>query len=148
MNIHFFVPNSLAQSAKAATGEQSEVTATTNNASVSDSANRQVDLQFGGSLCAVCLNAFKIRLSNLPGVKSVEISVDKINPKSGHPPKVAHAFVGYDPAQISVATLAETIKRNDFEFLSAKDKSNDSNNDSNNNSNDNNNNKDGHNLKH
>jgi copper chaperone CopZ len=122
LNIQFFASKLIEQSANAATGEQSEVTATTNNASASDSANRQVDLQFGGSLCAVCLNAFKIRLSNMPGVKNVEISVDKINPKSGHPPKVAHAFVGYDPEQISVANLIETIKRNDFEFLAAKDK--------------------------
>jgi copper chaperone CopZ len=138
LNIHFCVPNSIAQSVKAVTGEQSEVTDITNNASASNSANRQVDLQFGGSLCAVCLNAFKIRLLNMPGVKSVEISFDKINPKSGHPPKVAHAFVGYDPEQISVATLVETVKRNDFKFLSAKDKTD----------NGNSNNNEGHNLKH
>jgi copper chaperone CopZ len=117
VNIHFFALNLIASSAKAATGEQSEVTA-------SDSQNRLVDLQFGGSLCAVCLNAFKIRLMNIPGVKNVEISVDKINPKSGHPPKVAHAVVGYDPEQISVANLIETIKRNDFQFLAAKPKVN------------------------
>jgi copper chaperone CopZ len=108
LNIHFFSSKSLAQFAKAATGEQSEI--------------RLVDFQFGGSLCPVCLNAFKIRLSNMPGVKNVEISVDKVNPRSGHPPKVAHAFVGYDPEQISKENLIEIIKRNDFKFLAAKEK--------------------------
>ena len=80
-----------------------------------------MELQFGGSLCPVCLNAFKIRLLSMKGVQDVEIKVDKSNPKSGHPPKLAHAFVGYDPEQISPANLIETIKRNDFQFLVAKE---------------------------
>lgn len=83
---------------------------------------QEVEIQFGGSLCAVCLNAFKTRLLTMPGIKNAEIIVDKANPKSGRPPKVAHAFIGYYPEQISKANLIETFKRNDFQFIAAKDK--------------------------
>ena len=80
-----------------------------------------VELQFGGSLCAVCLNAFKTRLLATEGISSVDIAVEKKNPKSGHPPKVATATVDYSPDKITKDNLIETIKRNDFQFLTAKE---------------------------
>jgi len=110
----------MSQSSNSTPDSKSESTSDSTSSVVA--ANTQtVALQFGGSLCPVCLNAFKNRLLATDGVSSVDIVVEKKTQKSGHPPKIATATVDYTPEKISKDILIETIKRNDFQFLTARE---------------------------
>ncbi len=80
---------------------------------------RRLELRFGGSLCPTCLVYFEKKLYDTDGVRQVDMAISKKRP--GQLAKEATATVDYDSSKVSKDELIDMVKRNDFQFIQAKD---------------------------
>ncbi len=67
-------------------------------------ADAKVTIPVGGMTCGGCVNNVTGKLQAVPGVKAVEVSLEK-----------KRAFVTYDAAQVSAKALVEVVREAGFE---------------------------------
>jgi copper chaperone len=67
-------------------------------------ADAKVTIPVGGMSCGGCVNTITGRLQQVPGVKAVEVSLEK-----------KRAFVTYDAARVSAKVLVEAVREAGFE---------------------------------
>lgn len=67
-------------------------------------AEARAAIPVGGMSCGGCVNTITGALQRIPGVRSVEVSLEK-----------RRAYVGYDASQVSAKALVEAIREAGFE---------------------------------
>jgi copper chaperone len=67
-------------------------------------ADAKVTIPVGGMSCGGCVNTITGKLQQIPGVKAVEVNLEK-----------KRAFVTYDAAKVSAKALVEAIRDAGFE---------------------------------